>query len=151
MFPILAHCLQCLLHIYSLDFIFMLLRHGSRSLVSDFLQLHGLGIFQVRILEWAAFPFSRGSSQPRDGTQVSCIAGRFFTIWATREAHELLGKMNEPKTLGINAWMEQCMNGWRKGWKKKSHVRKQVPKWTMVGWADERIHTGIEGMNQGIN
>ena len=37
------------------------------------------GILQARILEWAAFPFSRGSSQPRDQTQVSCIAGRFFT------------------------------------------------------------------------
>ena len=37
------------------------------------------GILQARILEWAAVPFSRGSSQPRDGTQVSRIAGRFFT------------------------------------------------------------------------
>ena len=37
------------------------------------------GILQARILEWVAFPFSWGSSQPRDGTQVSCIAGRFFT------------------------------------------------------------------------
>ena len=36
------------------------------------------GILQVRILEWVAFPFYRGSSQPRDQTQVSCIAGRFF-------------------------------------------------------------------------
>ena len=42
------------------------------------------GILQARILEWVAIPFSRGSSQPRDWTQVSCIAGRFFTIWATR-------------------------------------------------------------------
>ena len=38
------------------------------------------GILQARILEWVAFPFSRGSSQPRDQTQVSQIAGRFFTI-----------------------------------------------------------------------
>ena len=38
-------------------------------------------------MEWVAFPFSRGSSQPRDRTQVSCIAGGFFTSWATREAH----------------------------------------------------------------
>ena len=38
------------------------------------------------ILEWVAFCFSRGSSQLRDQTQVSCIAGRFFTTWATREA-----------------------------------------------------------------
>ena len=37
------------------------------------------GILQVRILEWAAIPFSRASSQSRDQTQVSCIAGRFFT------------------------------------------------------------------------
>ena len=45
------------------------------------------GIFQVKILEWVAFPFSRGSSQPRDQTQVSRIAGGFFTSWAWREAH----------------------------------------------------------------
>ena len=45
-----------------------------------------LGILQARILEWVAVPFSRGSSWPWDWTQVSCIAGRFFTIWATREA-----------------------------------------------------------------
>ena len=37
------------------------------------------GILQARILEWVAFPFSRRSSQPRDGTQVSPIAGGFFT------------------------------------------------------------------------
>ena len=37
------------------------------------------GILQATILEWVAFPFSRGSSQPRDGVQVSRIAGRFFT------------------------------------------------------------------------
>ena len=45
-------------------------------------------ILQARILEWVAFPFSRESSQPRDRTQVSCIAGRFFTSWAPREAQE---------------------------------------------------------------
>ena len=36
------------------------------------------GILQARILEWVAFPFSRGSSQPWDQTQLSCIAGGFF-------------------------------------------------------------------------
>ena len=41
---------------------------------------------KARILEWEAFPFSRGSSQPRDRTQVSRIEGGFFTSWATREA-----------------------------------------------------------------
>ena len=38
------------------------------------------GILQARILEWVALPFSRGSSQPRDQTQVSHFAGRFFTV-----------------------------------------------------------------------
>ena len=46
------------------------------------------GILQARLLEWVAFPFSRGSSQPRDRTDVSHIADRFFTSWATREAQE---------------------------------------------------------------
>ena len=46
------------------------------------------GILQARILEWVVVPFSRGSSQQRDQTQVSHIAGRFFTSWATREAQE---------------------------------------------------------------
>ena len=44
------------------------------------------GTLQARILKWVAFPFSRGSSQPRDRTQVSHIAGRFFTSSAPREA-----------------------------------------------------------------
>ena len=43
------------------------------------------GILQTRILECVAFYFSRGSSQPRDRTQVSLIAGGFFTSWATRK------------------------------------------------------------------
>ena len=62
------------------------------SVVYDSLQPHGLytvhGILQARILEWLTFPFSRRSSQPRDRTQVSRIAGGFFTSWATREAQE---------------------------------------------------------------
>ena len=44
------------------------------------------GVLQARILEWVSVPFSRGSSQPRDQTKVSHIAGGFFTILATREA-----------------------------------------------------------------
>ena len=60
----------------------------SCSVVSNSLQTHGLwpdkllsvpGILQARMLEWVAISFSRGSSPPRDQTQVSCIAGRFFT------------------------------------------------------------------------
>ena len=63
----------------------------SCSVVSDSLRPHepcsprGFsvhGILQARILEWIAIPFSKGSSTPRDWTLVSCIADRFFTIWA---------------------------------------------------------------------
>ena len=48
------------------------------------------GILQARILEWVAIPFSRGSSQPRDWTQVSRIVGRFFPNWTMRGAHNIL-------------------------------------------------------------
>ena len=47
-----------------------------------------MDFLQARILEQVAIPSSRGSAQPRDQTQVFCIAGRFFTVWATREPHE---------------------------------------------------------------
>ena len=59
------------------------------------------GILQAWILEWVACPFSRGSSQPRDWTRVSCIAGRFFTMWTTRETRTL--QYTTPKlTLGTS-------------------------------------------------
>ena len=48
------------------------------------------GILQARTLEWLAIAFSRSSSQPRDRTRVSCIAGRFFTVWATSKAYDLI-------------------------------------------------------------
>ena len=60
------------------------------------------GILQARILEWVAFPFSRGSSQPKDQTQVSHIAGRFFTNWATRE----------PKNTGVGAYPFSRGSSW---------------------------------------
>ena len=47
------------------------------------------GILQTGILEWVAIPISSESSWPKDQTWVPCIAGRLFTIWATREAHEV--------------------------------------------------------------
>ena len=43
------------------------------------------GILQARVLEWVAISFSRRSSWSRDWTHISCIAGRFFTVWATKE------------------------------------------------------------------
>ena len=58
-----------------------------------------MGILQARIVELVAMPSSRGYSQPRDETQVSCIAGRFFTIGASREAQGLVGQDKETSIL----------------------------------------------------
>ena len=94
-------------------FRFLICRMGiklseSQSVVSDPLWSDGLynpWILQARILGWVAIAFSRGSSQPRDWTQVSSIAGGFFTNWATREAQNgnnstyILGLMWEPKEI----------------------------------------------------
>ena len=55
----------------------------SISLSSEYSGLISFRILQARILEWVAIPFPRRSSWPRDQTQISCIAGRFSTIWAT--------------------------------------------------------------------
>ena len=64
----------------------------SLSVVSDSLQPQALspgssvnGILQARRVEWVAISFPKQSSQPRDRTQVSCSAGGFFTVWATKE------------------------------------------------------------------
>ena len=71
--------------------------HWAQSLSHIcFLLLHGLyspsgssvhGILQARMLEWVASPFSRGSSKSKDWAWVSCITGKFFTFWVTREAY----------------------------------------------------------------
>ena len=62
------------------------------------------GIFQARILEWVAFPFSRESSRPRAQTQVSCIAGRFFTIWATYTSIDLWMGFKEKFVKSQTGW-----------------------------------------------
>ena len=61
-------------------------------------------VFEVRILECIAFLFSRGSSQPRDQTQVSCIAGGFFTNWAIREALLLLSHFSRVQLCATHRW-----------------------------------------------
>ena len=69
------------------------------------------GILQARILEWVAISFSKRSSQPREWTQVSCIAGRCFTIWATRETrvhtYTHIKKKNNPLA---DIWWEAKTN-----------------------------------------
>ena len=93
------------------------------------------GILQARILGWVAFPFSTGSSQPRDLTQVSCIAGRFFTSWATGKSkntevcrlslHQWIFRTQETK------WVSSIAGGFFTNWaireaKKKKKIRTWV-------------------------
>ena len=64
--------------------------HGLQHAVCPCSMQHAplsMEILQTRILEWVAMPSSRGTSQPRDQTQVSNISGRFLTSWASMEAH----------------------------------------------------------------
>ena len=67
------------------------------------------GILQAKILEWVDTPISRGSFQHRDRTQVSHIAGGFFTSWATMEAQIELGQFSSVQSLSrvqlfVTAW-----------------------------------------------
>ena len=69
------------------------------------------GILQARILEWVSMSFSRGSSQPRNQTRVSHIAGRRFILWATREAHKFLLHLFKKKKMVLyssaRVWNEE--------------------------------------------
>ena len=67
-------------------------------------------ILQVRILDCVVFPLSRGTSQPRDWTQVSDIAGRYFTSWVTREAQEYWSGCS----LSLLQWIFQTQK-WNQG------------------------------------
>ena len=64
------------------------------------------GILQARILEWVAISSSRSSSWPRDQTWVSCIAGGFFTIWATRDSFRdcLIIKKHNQGLVEVRPW-----------------------------------------------
>ena len=69
------------------------------------------GILQARILEWIAIPFSRGSSQPRDWTWVSCTTGRFLTNWASKE---------------VQYWPRRYPNNHTVVWQLKTEARDQA-------------------------
>ena len=75
------------------------------------------GILQARVLKWVAISCSRGSRWPRDWTQVSCFAGRFFTVWTTREAHDI-----------------ETHSGWR-------NSAAQTPRW--AAWPSQVATTAV--------
>ena len=65
------------------------------------------------ILRWISIPFSRGSSPPRDRTWASCTAGKFFTVWATKEVHEYAAALSYSRkdTMGTSLevqWLRLC-------------------------------------------
>ena len=68
------------------------------------------GILQAKILEWVAIPFSKRSFRPRDWTWVSCIAGRFFTVWASREALLIqFPQQHSEKVFVAVVWLLSCV------------------------------------------
>ena len=118
------------------------------------------GIFQVRILEWVAMSFFVGSSWTRDRTQLSLIAGRFFTIWATRRANKdtnidtcipiyrllwwLNGKESscQSRRQGFNPQVRKI--SWRRKWQptpsflpEKSHGQRSLVGYSP--WAHKRV------------
>ena len=68
------------------------------------------GILQARILEWVAILFSRTSSQPRDQTWVSCIAGSFFTVWDTRYPWKGISRFKLERT--VNCIWDKTLKGY---------------------------------------
>ena len=97
------------------------------------------GILQARILKWVAISFSRGSSRPRDQTQVSCIRGRRFNLWATREAIILCSMVCTPITATRNwEWQINCiLTGYASpnsqyAYRKQGDVTSSGP-WTLYG------------------
>ena len=86
------------------------------------------GILLSRILEWVAIPFSRRASWLRDWTQISCITGRFFTIWTTREVHQSINLqqlesittdriIKKKKTYSIILWKLWIWNAYKSTYK----------------------------------
>ena len=81
---------------------------SQAPLSMGFFSLHR--ILQMRIQEWVAIPFFRGSSWPRDGTQVSFTAGGLFSIWATRD-HMGCDRLSVPPLLCSSREMENWCGG----------------------------------------
>ena len=98
------------------------------------------GTLQARILEQVAISYSRGSSQPRDRTPVFCIAGRFFTVWATREGSITnCGERIAGVTHSVGITGEPC--GIRNTWRRSFCIPRFIPKKLEFG-CNKRNHPG---------
>ena len=100
---------------YHQQFITLVIISFSKWALCDPVDHNIHGILQARTLEWVAFPFSRGSSQPRDRTRVSHIGGRRFTqiqpsecgvacVWVTEKEREVGGERGQDVSPGL--WCE---------------------------------------------
>ena len=91
------------------------------------------GILQTRILEWVAFPFSRGSFQPKDWTQVSRITGGFFTSWAMHEVKDLKVDKRQEKhkqqKKSINKLVFIKINNFCRSKEATKRVKRQPTEW----------------------
>ena len=101
----------------------------SRVPLCDHIEYTVHGILQVRILEWVSFPFSRGSSQPRDRTQVSLIAGGFFTSWP-RKPHTYYWNCSNP----LGAWCTKNIYMFVESWVYYSSFFHTVELWIVYKW-----------------
>ena len=94
----------------------------------------------LKMLEWVAYPFSSWSSQPRNWTRVSCIAGRFFTKWAIREAHISRGMGNSiqwvsPYVPGTIRWGDSDTEGRNcLGWGPGTDKTQNKEEWKRGTW-----------------
>ena len=94
------------------------------------------GIFLARVLKWIDIFYSRGSSQPRDWTRVSCIAGGCFTLWAKRRLRE---------NQRLNAFKLWC---WKTiesplDWKIQPVNPKRNQSWVFIGRSDAKVEALI--------
>ena len=96
------------------------------------------GIFQARTLEWVTISFSRKASQPGDWTCVSCIIGRRFTIWATREAHLIGASLLAQTVKNLPAMREVWVQSlsWKDPQEKEMAPHSSILAWN-IPWKEE--------------
>ena len=97
-----------------------------------------LGILQARILKWVDVSFSRGSSQPRDRTRISCIAGGFFTSWTTTEALRgwdgWMASLTDSMDMTLSRLCELVMD--REAWHAEVHGVSELDTTEWLNWTE---------------
>ena len=92
------------------------------------------GILQARVLEWVSISFSRGSFWCRDRTRVSCIPGRHFNLWATREAFGTMDLFQIGKGIRQGCILSLCLFNFM-----------ESISWEMTGWMKHQLESRLPG------